>query len=284
MQALVAALLYCVLRMLPMMWASNLVSSVTRVIGPALPISNRARSNIARAMPELSPVKVEAIVQEMWENLGRTIGEFPHVHSIDVYDPNGPITATGTEWVDMLREDGKPGFFFSGHIGNWELLPLVTSQRGVPIDVIYRQPNNYFVEWLYRLGHSTGKGQLIPKGPKGVPLLIKAVRTGRHIGVLVDQKMNDGISVPFFGIEAKTAPAIAQLAIKHDCPLVPVRLIRLKGATFQLEVFPPVELANTGDRNTDIVETMRRVNTIIEGWIREYPGQWLWLHNRWPDN
>ena len=140
-EAVVAALLFGFFRMLPMAWAASLASLITRNLGPCLPISNRARQNILRAMPELKSSEVEKIIYDMWANLGRTIGEWPHLNSIDVYDVNGPVLTTGAEWVDMLREDGKPGVFFSGHIGNWEILPLVTSQRGLPADIIYREPN-----------------------------------------------------------------------------------------------------------------------------------------------
>jgi len=100
--------------------------------------------------------------------------------------------------------------------------------------------------------------------------------------MLVDQKMNNGIAVPFFGRPAMTAPALAQLALRFDCPVVPARVVRLNGAHFQLIVYPPLEVAKTGDREHDTLTLMTQVNTMIEGWIRERPEQWLWLHNRWP--
>ena len=101
--------------------------------------------------------------------------------------------------------------------------------------------------------------------------------------MLVDQKLNDGIAVPFFGRDAMTAPALAQLALKYRCPVVPARLERLDGARFRLTFQPPMELPDTGDREADVFETMRRVNAIFEDWIRARPEQWLWLHRRWPD-
>ena len=100
--------------------------------------------------------------------------------------------------------------------------------------------------------------------------------------MLVDQKMNDGIAVPFFGMESMTAPAIAQLALRLDCPVVPVRVKRLKGAYFQVIVKPPISFAPTGDLQADILAFMTIVNLEIESWIRDTPDQWLWLHNRWP--
>jgi KDO2-lipid IV(A) lauroyltransferase len=94
--------------------------------------------------------------------------------------------------------------------------------------------------------------------------------------------MGDGIAVPFFGRPAMTAPALAQLALKFDCPVVPARVVRLNGVQFQLIVYPPLEIIKTGNRQQDALALMTQVNAMIEGWIRERPEQWLWLHRRWP--
>ena len=113
--------------------------------------------------------------------------------------------------------------------------------------------------------------------------LIKALRRGEHLGMLVDQKLNEGIPVPFFGRDAMTAPALAQLARRFACPVAPVRVERLEGAHFRLTVYPPLTLAESGDREADTAAAMGQVNAIIEGWIRDRPEQWLWLHRRWPE-
>ena len=95
--------------------------------------------------------------------------------------------------------------------------------------------------------------------------------------------MNDGIADPLFGRDAMTAPALAQLALKFDCPVVPIKVERTHGAHFSISVLPPLELPATGDRQADVKAGMTLVNRIIEGWIRESPEQWLWVHRRWPD-
>ncbi len=101
--------------------------------------------------------------------------------------------------------------------------------------------------------------------------------------MLVDQKQNDGIPVPFFGRDAMTAPAIGRLALRFNCPVVPIRTERLDGARFRFTVLPPIELAPTGDGAFDVAAAMARINALIEEWVRARPGQWLWLHRRWPD-
>ena len=132
-------------------------------------------------------------------------------------------------------------------------------------------------------GRAAVEGALIPKGPTGARKLLKSLKAGKHLAMLVDQKMNDGIPVPFFGRDVMTAPALAELALRYDCPVVPARVVRLKGARFLLKVFPPLELIKTGNHQADVVANMAQVNALIEQWVRETPEQWLWLHNRWPD-
>jgi len=281
--ALAAALVYALFRLLPLRRASAVGGALGRAVGPRLKVSERARRNLKNAFPNKTPEEIAAIVTAMWDNLGRLVGEYPHLSAIDVYDPNGPVRVTGAENVDLLRDDGKPGIFFSGHIANWEIVSLGATQRDLPLDRIYRAANNRLVEWLYRRGRAVVEGALIPKGADGARQLLKSLRGGNHLGMLVDQKMNDGIPVPFFGRDAMTAPALAELALRYDCPVVPARVRRLAGATFRLEIEPPLDFTPTGDKHADVAALMAMVNARLESWIRDTPEQWLWLHNRWPE-
>jgi KDO2-lipid IV(A) lauroyltransferase len=219
----------------------------------------------------------------MWDNLGRTVAEYPHLSDINVYAPNGRVDVIGAENVDLLRDNAKPGIFISAHLGNWEIASLGATQRGLPIDRIYRQANNPWFERLIRHGRRTIKGALIPKGAQGARKLLRSLKNGNHIGMLVDQKMNDGIAVPFFERDAMTAPAIAQMALRFDCPIIAARVERLPGVRFRLTILGPLEFTPSGDHRTDIAAMMLLVNKQLESWIRETPEQWLWLHNRWPD-
>jgi len=281
--ALAAALVYGTFRLLPLDWASAAGGALGRMIGPRLKVSRRAIRNLKKAFPEKSQAEIAAIVAAMWSNLGRMVGEYPHLADIDVYADGGPVTVTGAENVDLLKDDGKPGIFFSGHIANWEIVSLGATQRGLPLDRIYRAANNRLVEWLYRRGRAVVEGALIPKGSEGARQLLKSLRDGKHLGMLVDQKMNDGIPVPFFGRDAMTAPALAELALRYDCPVVPARVRRLEGAHFTLEIEPPLDFTPTGERQADVAAMMAMVNARLESWIRDTPEQWLWLHNRWPE-
>ena len=282
-QAAAAVVGYSLMRILSIDMASALGGWLGRALGPRLPVSARAVRNLTNAFPEKSKAEIAAIVRDMWDNLGRVAAEYPHLEKINVYDPDGRVQVVGAEYVDLLRDDGHAGIFFSGHIANWEIVSLGATQRGVPLDRVYREANNRLVEWLYQHGRAAVEGALIPKGPTGARKLLKSLKAGKHLAMLVDQKMNDGIPVPFFGRDVMTAPALAELALRYDCPVVPARVVRLKGARFLIKVFPPLELIKTGNHQADVVANMAQVNSLIEQWVRETPEQWLWLHNRWPD-
>lgn len=282
-EAFFAFAVYAFFKLLPLDMASAVGGRLGRTVGPFLPVTKRARRNLARVFPEKSKREIRAIVRGMWDNLGRVAAEFPHLSEIDVYDPQGPVTVVGAEWVDRLRDDGLPGFFCSAHFGNWEILSLGATQRGLPVDRVYRAANNRLVEWLYRHGRAAVEGAQIPKGPGGVRQLLRSLKDGKHLGMMVDQKMNDGIAAPFFGLPAMTSTALIDLALRFDCPVVPARVERIGGAHFRLVIDPPMELIRTGDKTADIAANVARMNAVIEGWVRARPEQWLWLHNRWVD-
>ncbi len=283
-EAAAARIAIAVFGALPLDRASALGGWLARKFGPRAGVSRIARRNLARAFPERSAAEIDAIVYAMWDNLGRVVAEYPHLGDFDVYGPDGRVEVIGREHVDRLRDDGIGGIFVSAHLGNWEIASLGATQNGVPLIHIYRSANNPHVERILRQLREPIGGQHFPKGAAGAKHLIRALREGKHLGMLVDQKFNDGIAVPFFGRAAMTAPAAAELALRFGCPLVAARVERLEGARFRLTVHPPLELPNSGDRRADVAETMRRINALFETWIRERPEQWLWVHRRWPDD
>ncbi|MFM7347744.1 MAG: lysophospholipid acyltransferase family protein [Tagaea sp.] len=275
---------YRLLGRLPKRVASNLGGAVARFLGPKLRVSERARRNLRRFMPELGEDGIERTVREMWDNLGRTAAEYPHLTRMTVFVPDADIEVAGTEHVDAAKAAGKPIIFFAAHLANWELAGLAAARHGTPVHLVYREANNRHVETLFREGRGAFAEGLIPKGASGARLAMQALKQGKHLGMLLDQKMNDGIAVPFFGVDAMTAPALATLAPRFDCAVLPVRVERLEaGPKFRVTVEPPIELPRSGDKAADARALMTAVNARMEAWIRARPGQWLWLHRRWPE-
>jgi KDO2-lipid IV(A) lauroyltransferase len=282
-EALGLGLVLGIFRLLPLDAASALGGALGRTFGPWLPVTRRAERNLRRCFPEKSEAELRCILRGMWDNLGRVLAEYTHLGDFRLYAPGSRVQVVGAEHIDRAREDGKPGIFVSAHLGNWEIASASVLQRGVPIDLIYRAPNNPHVDRLMRWARGFVASDTAPKGVEGARRALAVLRAGGHLGMLVDQKMNDGIAVPFFGRDAMTAPALAQLALRFDCPVVPVRVERLRGTRFRITIHPPLALERSGDRERDVLALMTKVTAMIEGWIRERPEQWLWLHRRWPD-
>jgi KDO2-lipid IV(A) lauroyltransferase len=281
-EAWLARLLFGGFGLLPLDRASALGGTVARRIGPRLGVSKRARINLRRAMPELGEAEIAAIIAGMWENLGRVAAEYPHLRRIEVFAGDGRVETHGLEHVDRALASGRRLILFSGHLGNWEIAALAAGQYGLDVAQIYRAANNPLVDRL--IGRLRGdRGELIPKGAVASRRAVAALRRGGHLSMLVDQKLNDGIAVPFFGRDAMTAPALALFALRYDCDVLPVRIERIQGARFRLTVHPPLALPKSGDRDADILGLTTEVNRTLEGWIREQPEQWFWLHRRWPD-
>ena len=151
------------------------------------------------------------------------------------------------------------------------------------LTIIVREPNNPFVRPLIDRLRGVAGGGRVPKGKAGAKKAIQVLRSGRVLGLLFDQKLNSGIPVPLFGIEAMTAPVPAQLALRMGCPLIPVRIERTGAGRFRITAHAALELPDSGDRRADAARLMLELNRILEDWIRAKPEEWFWLHRRWPD-
>jgi KDO2-lipid IV(A) lauroyltransferase len=98
-----------------------------------------------------------------------------------------------------------------------------------------------------------------------------------------DQKFNGGVAAPFFGVIAHTAPGPSTFALKFGIPLVPMSVQRTHKARFRVVVHEPMRLEDTGDRDRDVAEGVRRINAFVEDRVRERPDEWFWVHKRWPN-
>ena len=265
---------------LPIDWASTLGGFIGRTAGPRIGVSRRALRNLRLAMPKNSDPENRRILRGMWDNLGRAIAEYPHLASITA-SRSGRIEIVNGDTLTDLTAAGKPSIIFGGHLANWEIGPsTVHLLMGASLLSVYRAANNPWVEGLMRRFHGTRRA--VPKGSGSGRQLVRQLRQGGSIAMLVDQKQNDGIAVPFFGRDAMTAPAIARLGYRFGCPIIPIRVERLNGARFRCTIMAPIEMAETGEATLDVLATMTRINAVLEGWIRARPEQWLWVHTRWP--
>ncbi len=285
---LIAALVYPIyyfFALLPVGMASALGGQLGRLVGRLAPgLTRRALNNVTQAMPELPLSKRIAIVRGMWDNIGRNLAEHPHITRLWNNSRNPRIEMIGGEHLRALAaQERHPCLLVSGHLANWELLPSTGAQHGLAMTLVYRRPNNPYIDHLMTGRRRAGDGRFLPKGQEAARAMVNTLLRGGAIAMLVDQKLNDGIAVPFFGLPAMTAPSLAQLGLKYACPVLLARCERLGGAHFRITIFPPDYVPDSGKREADVLAYMTRINAQLESWIRERPEQWLWLHNRWPD-
>jgi Kdo2-lipid IVA lauroyltransferase/acyltransferase len=275
--------------------ASNLAGAVTRAIGPLLPVSRVADINLRHAMPELDAAVRRRIVRGVWENLGRTVGELPHIPAL------GPITqkaggadATagrpgyvleGGEHLMACCNAGGPLMLFSAHIGCWEVLPRVMADLDLPMASFYRAATNPRINQLIsemRLASVGSDAPFFTKSSRGAVEAMVYLRHGGKVAMLVDQKLNEGIEARLFSQPAMTTTAAAMLALRFHCPLLPAHVVRTGPASFRVIVDPPLPLPHTGHIAADIATLTQAMNDCLERWIRAWPEGWLWLHRRFP--
>jgi KDO2-lipid IV(A) lauroyltransferase len=278
--------LFALLRWVPVDAASGAGGWVARTFGPWLRVSRVGRENLSRAFPEKPAAEIERILVGVWDNLGRYVAEYPHLLRIWDYDPAHPdrdsrIEVVGSECFVALRDSGRPAVIFTGHLGNWELLPVAAAKHGLSLTVMFRAPNNPHAAALLHAVRSEAMGALAATGAWGGIAAAHALQRGSHVGMLIDQHFDRGVAVPFFGRPVKTATALAKLARRYDCAVHAARVERLGGARFRVSLTPPLPTPRSADAQADIAATMALATATLEGWVRERPDQWLWLHRRW---
>jgi KDO2-lipid IV(A) lauroyltransferase len=266
--------------------ASALSAGFTRLVAPLIPENRLGARNLAAAFPEKSEAERKRILKGSWDNLARIAMEFAflddifedfNVHRLD----KGVVTATGIEDFLRLREDNKPGLIFSAHLANWELPAIIAKKFHLDLTILFRLPKNSMLAEDLMQRRNELMGSLVPSR-LGTTLEIAGVlRKGGHVGMLVDQRRLGSPVVPFFGRPAATSTLFAKLAREYDCPVHGVRTIRLPGDRFRIELTPRIELPRDEEGLIDVMAATEKINSIIEGWVREHPEQWLWQHDRW---
>jgi Kdo2-lipid IVA lauroyltransferase/acyltransferase len=266
---------------------ANLFSRVARSVGPLLREQKIGRANLTAAFPEKSPEEIEAILAGVWDNLGRVGAEFAHLDHVWDYDPARPgtgsieFTPRSAELFDQLRLDGRPALIFASHLGNWEIPALAAVAHGLDAAILYRRPNIASADRIIQEMRSVKMGTLIPAGRDAPLRLAQALQDGQHVAMLVDQYLTNGVDVTFFGRQTKANPMLARLLRQIECPVHGVRIIRLPGHRFLAELTEEVKPVRNAAGQIDVQGTMQAITSVVEGWIREYPDQWLWLHRRW---
>lgn len=264
--------------------ASWIAGKFTRLIGPMIgPIQRRGRVNLKIAFPEMADDDANAMLRDVWENLGRTTAEFAHLEKFapDAADPR--VEIVGLEKLGAILSGERPAIFVSGHFANWEVMSIALHALGVDYGIIYRAANNPLIDGLIIKERARVMSRRqIPKGKRGGRDMIEALKAGASLAMLVDQKLTSGgVPSPLFGKPAMTAPAAARLALKYGAPIIPCAVERRNGAHFRVTAHDAIAFAPSSDINADTQKLTDLINLELEKMIRARPGQWLWLHRRW---
>jgi KDO2-lipid IV(A) lauroyltransferase len=268
--------------MLPIDVASAVAGWTIEIVGPFTGAHHIADRNIRTALPELTDDERRGVLRAMWNNMGRIAGEYVHLKClaesptrVQIDDPQGLFARAASERTGAL--------VLSAHFGNWEIFCLPGCRAGATQFDVYRAANNPGVDRLLKHARSDlTRGGLIAKGPAAMRESVSCLRKGHYVGMLVDQKINEGISVEFFGRKAMTTRAPALLAYRLGCPIFVVLVERIRGARFVIHVHE-MNVERSGNLGDDVERTTRDINAVLEAAIRAKPEMWMWVHRRWPD-
>jgi KDO2-lipid IV(A) lauroyltransferase len=286
--ARVAMAAMALLRRLPPDTALNFADRMARKIGPLVGRHRVALDNLKKAYPEKSEAEIRAIASDMWGNMARLAAEYIFLDQLFDYDPKattpGRIEVKGAENFLRIAGEEKPHILFTGQLGNFELLPVAAATFGMKITALFRPPNNPYLADYIQSTRSSTMGNLQPSSTGASFALATILENGGNIGVLVDQKFSRGVETTFFGRACQSNPVLGMLARHYDCDVYPARCVRLPGNRFRLEVEDRLELPRDASGSVDVKATVQLLADIVERWVREDPGQWMWFHKRWQIN
>jgi KDO2-lipid IV(A) lauroyltransferase len=268
--------------------AAAFVGALMRKVGPLIKEHRLGRDNLRAAFPEKSDAEIEEILGGVWDNLGRFAVEVAHLDSFTLAGA-GATTAEMIVYTPEMAErslrimkSGRTIIGFAAHLANWELPALGAHRLGAKSAVLFRRPNIAGIADLIVRTREPLMGELVSTGLDAPVRLARLLQSGVHVGMLVDQHYTRGVDVTFFGRRCKANPLIAVLARQTECPIHGMRVVRLPdGNSFRGEITEAIEPARDAEGRIEIEGTMQAITSVVEGWVREHPAQWLWLHRRW---
>jgi Kdo2-lipid IVA lauroyltransferase/acyltransferase len=265
--------------------AARLGSVLMRSVGPWLGAHRVARVNLKAAFPDKSDAEIDRLLQGVWDNFGRVMAEYAFLDQLYDYDPLKPHKWIVIDPADIarchdVRTKAEPVLGFGAHLANWELPALASIAHGVDFAGIYRPHDSAALENLMARLRG-GFIKLLP-AQFGIAVHIRnALVNGTCVAMMVDQYFADGVDVLFFGRPCKVNPLLARLARKYEYPIRGSWAVRLPDGRLRLAITEPLKLPRDAQGKVDVAATMQLITWVVEGWVREHPEQWLWLHRRW---
>ncbi|MFY0690979.1 MAG: lysophospholipid acyltransferase family protein [Paracoccaceae bacterium] len=248
---------------------------VARVVAPLAGYGRRIRENLAHVCPELPEAEVQRLIRAVPDNAGRTLIEIYSGAGFTRRFADAPLTGPGVAALEAAHAESRPVILVTGHIGNYDAPRAALIAKGFRVGALYRPMNNPYFNAHYEAAISKIGTPVFPRGRRGLGALVRYLRDGNMIGMLVDQYILDGADMTFFGQTAPTALSAAEMALKYDALLVPVYGIRQEnGIDFEVVCEAPVP-------HSDPVTMTQALNDSLEALVRKHMGQWFWIHRRW---
>jgi Kdo2-lipid IVA lauroyltransferase/acyltransferase len=241
-----------------------------------------AADNLRRAFPEWDEARVQETARGVYGHFGAVLLDILWAERRRGSELIALADIEGLEHLETALAAGRGVVCPTAHIGNWEYQGLASSLLIGPISVIARPLDNPALDRrLVAFRRSAGNDVIYKQ--RALPRVLKALRQGGVVAVLIDQNVQekDGVFVRFFRLPACTTTVAAALALKTGCAIVPGRCVLQPGGRYRMVYGPPVEWTSGGRHNEDVAALTQHLTSIIEGWVREAPQQWLWLHRRW---
>jgi KDO2-lipid IV(A) lauroyltransferase len=236
--------------------------------------------NLRQAYPEQSEAWIRNTAKKCYCHFGRVAIEMARLPKMDTAWIEKHVEFQGKDILDRCRARGKGGVFFSGHLGNWEIMGAAVSLLGYPVSYIVTTQRNKAIErWMDDLRRGRNVG--IIKTHDSPRLIIQALRDNRLLAVLSDQDAHeDGEFVDFFGRAASVPRGGAVLQQKTDAMPIFCYATGLPGGKWRVHL-EEILLSNNTNTNEHVTEVLTIVTRRLEEEIRRHPDQWLWMHRRW---
>ncbi len=235
-------------------------------------LRRRIDGNLAHAMPELGRRQRAELAAAVGRNAAMTLSELLFNRRFGRSLERFEVRPEGLEALVAARHAGC--IVVSGHFGQWEAVRHVLRARGLACGAVYKPHANGYFNAVFRRNIGWGGEPLFESGPAGMRHLVRHLRKGGFVSLLLDQRHARGEALDFLGRPALTSTAAAELALRHGVPLVPAYGTRLPGGRILVEFEPPVE-------HTDAVDMTQRLNDSLSARVRANPDQWHWMHRRW---
>ena len=274
-QFIIIIFLFFIFKILGYKISSYIGFLIGKFIGPIFRSKSSIKKNLKKANININTNK---IASNVLGNYGRIFAEYVHLKNFRNEKLNKYLSIEGSEYLNQIKKNNQKVVFISGHFNNFELMAMQIEKNGIDCAAIYRPLNN---PYLNKVMEKIRKRDIckiqIKKGRSGTREIINNLKKNRSIALMIDQRVREGLKVPFFGHMASSTTIPAQLVKKYGCLVVPIYIERNENNFFKLYVSKPIKI----NKSKTIMEITLFLNKILEKMILKNIDQWIWTHNRW---